>query len=133
MMAFPNTGLCSIDLIIESLEIVPIRAVEGMDTVINAEIRNSGSQEVANFLLKASLYQDGKPYRIYEDVPVLSNLPRSGSGLSVPIKLGKLKKGHYILRVVVDSTNQVREESEINNERELIFKVSSSIYSVGYP
>lgn len=117
------TALASVDLQVESVRIQPFRPVSADKITVHAILKNSGSEPVSNFYVSVNLYQSGKLVKQIEDVPVLSELPRSGLGLSVPVEIGSFPEGEYKIEFYVDSRNQIIETSENNNVKSLALRV----------
>lgn len=122
-------GVClaqtRIDLQVESMQIQPPRPVSGQPVEVTATIRNNGSESAENFYLSMEIKRDGRRVRMIDNIPVLSNLPRSGSGLSIPVSMGSLSAGGYEVVVIVDPSDRIKETNEVNNERSIRFQVSS--------
>ncbi len=115
-----------VDLEVESLQIQPPRPTTEIPTVAVATLRNNGSEPVKNFYVNASLKKGNRRMKTIEDVPVLSQFPRGGSGLSVPVELGKLEAGKYEVTMEVDSGDRIKETNEGNNRRAKRFEVWSA-------
>lgn len=113
-----------IDLQVESLQIQPPRPVPVQPVEVTAIIRNNGSEPAVNFYLALEIKRDGKRVRLIDDIPVLSHLPRSGSGLSIPMSVGNLSAGSYEAVAIVDPNDTIKETNEANNERSIRFQVS---------
>lgn len=119
----------SIDLEVESIQIQPSRPYTGDGVTVVAVIRNNGSQAAGAFEVSVSLRQNEKGIRTIQKIPVLSNLPRMGSGKSVPLEIGKLSEGDYEAAVTVDPENGLQETNEKNNVRTRGFHVSAKNYA----
>lgn len=117
-----------VDLEIDSIRIQPERPDSQEKITAVASIQNVGSEESDFFYVSAKLYAKGKLKRVAEEVPVLSRLPRLGSGLSVPLSLGKLAPGEYEVVMLADSRNSINERNEKNNEEKLTFRVYRPSY-----
>jgi hypothetical protein len=121
-------GVCHaqtrVDLQVEALQIQPSRPVSKQPVEITASIRNNGSEPAENFYLSLEIKRDGKRVRVIDNIPVLSRLPRSGSGLSIPVSVGKLSSGSYEAVATVDPDDTIKETNEVNNERSIRFQVS---------
>ena len=113
----------SIDLQVESVRVQPARPTSVDQVTVYAILKNSGSEPVSNFYVSVNLYQSGKLLKQVEDIPVLSELPRSGIGLSVPVEIGKFPAGEYKVEVFVDSRNQIVESSDNNNSKAVTLRV----------
>ena len=117
-----------VDLEIESVQIHPARPSSETPILLAASIRNNGSESVGSFTISVSIRQNGKKVRTIRDVPVLSTLPRLGSGLSVPVQIGKLPGGDYEAIAIVDPADRIEETNENNNSQVKTFHVSESIF-----
>lgn len=126
-MAFLCVGAASvqaatrIDLEVESVQVRPYQGDERVE--ITAGVRNNGSEPATQVYLQLDVKQDGKRVDAIKDIPVLSHLPRSGVGRSIPISLGKMAPGSYDAVVKVDPENVISETNESNNERSVHFNV----------
>ena len=127
--AVPLHAATRVDLQIESIQIQPPEPTTVKTVTVVASIRNNGSQAVENGTLSVTLKKDGKKIKTIEDVPVLSSLPRSGAGLSVPLSLGKLQPGDYETVVTVDPGNRIPETNENNNTAFKAFRVRDAAAS----
>lgn len=114
-----------VDLQIDSIRLKPERPAAGKPVSVYAVVRNSGSEPVRNFYVSASILRNGKMLRTVEAVPVLSELPRSASGLSLPVELGVFEEGDYEVSMTVDSQDQIDETNEDNNARSISFRVGA--------
>ena len=128
MMGTAIAAPTRIDLQIESVQLQPPSPAEGKTVTAVAAIRNNGSEPAENFYLSASILKGGKHLKTIQDVPVLSRLPRLGSGLSVPVSLGVLPAGEYQIVVTVDASNAIEETNEGNNSYTKNFRVSGSAF-----
>ena len=129
------TGACpafadysSIDLEIESIQVQPPRPKAGIPLTLAAVIRNNGSQSAASFYIAVSVRKSEKLVRAIQQIPVLSTLPRMGSGKSVPVDIGNFPEGDYEVIVTVDPEKKVKETDEENNIRKASFHVSGAGY-----
>ncbi len=113
-----------IDLEVESIEVQVPRGVKNENVVITAIVRNNGSETAEQADLKLDLLRNGKRYKSIQDIPVLSHLPRMGSGLSIPVSLGPLPAGHYEAVMKVDPENKIHETEENNNEKRIHFEIA---------
>ena len=116
----------SIDLQVESVRIQPERPAASDRLTVYAIIKNSGSEPVSNFFVSVNVFLNGKLLKQIEDIPVLSELPRSGIGLSVPVEIGNFPEGEYKIEVWVDSRNQITESNDDNNSKTLQLHVFSA-------
>ncbi len=116
----------SMDLQIESVRVQPARPVSSDAMTVYAIIKNSGSQPVSNFYVAVNLFQSGKLLKQIEDIPVLSELPRSGIGLSLPVEIGHFSEGEYKVEVFADSRNQIIESNEDNNSKTVSLRVNAA-------
>lgn len=116
-------AFASVDLQIESVRVQPERPVSSDRITVYAIIKNSGSEPVSNFYVSVNLFQNGKLLKQIEDIPVLSELPRSGVGLSVPVEIGIFSEGEYKIEVLADSRNQIAESTESNNSKAVSLRV----------
>ena len=138
LFLYPSVPLFSrstprIDLEIETIQIQPDRPDTGTPVVVVAGIRNLGSEETADFSISVKVRRRDKIVKGFENVPVLSKLPRLGSGLSVPVDIGILEEGRYQIEVAVDPDQRVAESNEDNNRKVRSFRVWSPTYrSVTY-
>lgn len=113
------------DLEIESIQIQPDRPSAKTPVTVIGSIRNNGSEPAGNFFVTLSLHKSSKVVKTIEEVPVMGSLPHQGSGLSVPVKVGRLAEGEYGAVLIVDPENRIRESNERNNQRVKTFKVGS--------
>ncbi len=84
---YASTASASIDLTVESIQIQPDRPHVGYPVTVTAVVRNSGSYTVEGFEISVSIRQGKEPIRSISRIPVLSVLPRMGSGKSVPVEI----------------------------------------------
>ena len=118
-----------IDLEVESIQIQPSRPYSEEPVIMAAVIRNNGSQTAGAFEIAVSVRRDKKQVRSIRKIPVLSTLPRMGSGKSIPVEIGKLPEGDYDVVVTVDPENKLEETHEENNIRIQGFHVSAARYA----
>ena len=112
-----------IDLQVESVKIQPDRPQAGRPLIVIGMIRNNGSEPVRDFYTALTLMQKGKKIKTLLDIPVLSELPRAASGLSVPVQVGHLPEGQYEAIMTVDPRNHIEETDEANNVQSVFFQV----------
>lgn len=125
-----SSASASMDLQVESVRIQPARPAASDPMTVYAILKNSGSEPVFNFYVSVNIYQSGKLMKQVEDIPVLSELPRSGIGLSVPVEIGNFQEGEYKIEFFVDSRNQITETSEDNNSKAVPLRVYAAPKSV---
>lgn len=111
-----------IDLEVVSIAVRLARA-KNENVVITAIVRNNGTETAEQVDLKLDLLKNGKRYKSIEDIPVLSHLPRLGSGLSIPVSLDPLPSGKYEAVMKVDPKNKIHETEEKNNEKSIHFEI----------
>ena len=116
-------GITRVDLEIQSIQIQPARPTSETPMTAVAMIRNNGSEEASNFDVALSVRRGGKEIKAIESVPVLSHLPRLGTGLSVPVPVGKLLSGETEIVMIVDPQNRIQEADEGNNQKSVTFHV----------
>lgn len=122
-----------VDLEIESVQISPSRPSTDSDVTVYARIRNNGADQATDFYLSYALYREGRKTKEIEKIPVPASLPRSGSGLSLPVILGKLPEGEFKVVLRVDSENKFEEDNEGNNKKILSFRVwRPTLYTTTY-
>ena len=119
----------SIDLEVESVQIQPPRPQAGQPISVAAVIHNNGSQSVVSFDISVTVRQNNKMIYSIHKIPVLSTLPRMGSGKSVPVDIGKFSAGDYEVVVQADPENHFNETNEQNNVRVQGFHVSPVNYA----
>ena len=122
----------SIDLEVESIQIQPSGSKAEASVTAVAVVRNNGSQSAEPFDISISVRQNKKLVRAVQKIPVLSTLPRMGSGKSVPIEIGKLSEGDYEVTAVADPENKLKETNEGNNARSRNFHVPAAGYGSTY-
>ncbi|MBN1687750.1 MAG: hypothetical protein JW893_01475 [Candidatus Omnitrophica bacterium] len=115
-----------IDLVLEDIHIQPSRPHTKANVTAVASIRNDGSETANELYIGVTVKKSDRVFRRIQDIPVLSRLPRSGSGFSLPINLGKYDEGNYIVEIEVDPDDLIKETDESNN------KVSKDLF-VGKP
>lgn len=125
-----SSAFASVDLQVESVRVQPARPAASDTMTVYAILKNSGSEPVSNFYVSVNVYQSGKLLKQVEDIPVLSELPRSGIGLSVPVEIGDFPEGEYKIEFYADSRNQVMETSEGNNSKAVPLRVYAAPKSV---
>lgn len=84
-----------IDLEVEKVQIRPARPKASDSLTVVAVIRNNGSEMAANCYATLSIHQGQRRIKTIQNIPALSTLPRMGSGLSIPIEVGRLPAGDY--------------------------------------
>jgi hypothetical protein len=110
------------DLQVESIHIRP-RMGEDEKVEFWASVRNNGSESATEVNLQLDVMQKKKRVKAIKDIPVLSRLPRSGTGQSIPVYI-LLKPGSYDAVIVVDPENKIEETNETNNQKTVSFTVS---------
>ena len=127
----PNSvtaGPSRIDLEIESIQMQPLHPQAGEPVIVVAVVHNSGSQTVSSAGIGVSVRQGKQLVRAIQNIPVLSALPRMGSGKSLPIDIGNFAKGDYEVMVIADPENKIQEDNEANNTRIQGFHISAARY-----
>ncbi len=114
-----------VDLQIESIHIQPARPTSADTVTAVASIRNNGSEAAEQFDVAMAVTAGGKKVKTIKELPALGRLPRSGSGLSIPLSLGKLPEGEYEVLATVDASGYIQETNEANNQRAKRFQVYS--------
>lgn len=94
------------DVRVESIRVQPDRASAADPVTVYAMLRNAGSGQAENIFISVEIKQKDRRVRKIEEVPVLSELPHSGAGLSIPVAIGKLAAGDYTAEVWVLESNQ---------------------------
>ena len=113
-----------IDLEIESIQIQPPRPSSKQPVLVAARIRNNGSEPAENLFVSVTLRRGAERIRTIKDVPVLSHLPRMGSGLSESVEIGTLAPGSYEIEMKVYTADPALEPNMNNNSRTNSFQVS---------
>ncbi len=122
-LVLPQAFADFIDLEVESIQIQPPRARTEDSLTVVAVIRNNGSQSAESFDISLSVRQKGHLVRSILKIPVLSTLPRMGSGKSVPVEIGKLAEGDYEVLITADPEKKLKESNETNNTQSENFHV----------
>ncbi len=118
-----NAEVSRIDLEIESIQLIPYTPNAQQPVQVVARIRNSGTEEANNVYVSYTLWKQGEKIKTVEDIPVLSHLPRMGSGLSEPVSIGMLVAGSYKIEMSVYLASK-KENNENNNTRAITFRVA---------
>jgi hypothetical protein len=116
------------DLVIESIQIQPLRPTAADSVNLIGVVRNSGSVSVENFSVSLSLFKNKKLFKKIQDIPSLVTLPPSGSGLSIPIEVGLLPEGDYQALMVVDEKAKIQESNKQNNTYPFSFHIWPAPY-----
>lgn len=112
-----------IDLEVESIQIQPPQPYSNTEITVVAEIRNNGSESARGLRVRLTLYQGDQTLKTIEEAPVLSRLPRSGTGQSFPVELGLLSPGEYEIEAEIDTVEAIVETNAENNRLRRKFTV----------
>ena len=112
-----------IDLEVESIQIQPPQAYSNTEITVVAEIRNNGSESAEGLRIRLTLYQGHQTLKTIEEAPVLSRLPRSGIGQSLPVELGLLSPGEYEIEAEIGTVEVIVETNGENNRLRRKFTV----------
>ncbi len=96
-----HADLERVDVRVQSIRVQPGRPSADQPISVYALLRNAGSAQAGNIYITVEIRRGEEVVRKISDIPVLSELPRSGIGLSVPLSVGQLPEGDYRIRVWV--------------------------------
>lgn len=117
-----------VDLEVDHIQVQPPRLDTTSKIVVSPSIKNKGSEEAEQFNISLTLKQGKRVLKTIPNIPVIGKLPRNGSGISVPVEIGKLPEGEYEAIIVADSDNRISETNEKNNMQTKEFRVWEPSY-----